>query len=225
MQCVILAAGHGKRLRPYTQTLPKHLLEVNERPILEYGLKHLPDQISQVVLVIGWLGQKIRRYFGSQFSGRRIIYVEQRERLGTGHALTLCRDILEDKFLVMMGDNLYHKKDIEKCLNYDLCLLAREVENPEDFAVVEINQDKTLKEVVEKPHHSKSNLINTGLYILNKKFFDFPLVKIKSGEYGLPQTIAQMTKEHKVYVERASFWLPVDTKEDLERARINFKGS
>lgn len=222
MQGVFLVAGHGKRLRPYTEVVPKHLLEIDKKPILEYGFLHLPDEINQVILVVGWLAEKIRDYFGKNFLGREIIYVEQKERLGTGHALTLCRDILEDKFLVMMGDNLYHRKDIEKCLSHDLCLLVREVENPEDFAVTEINEDGTLKEVVEKPHNSKSNLINTGLYILNKKIFDYPLVKIKSGEYGLPQTIAQMARDHKVYVEKASFWLPVDTKEDLEKARNHF---
>lgn len=224
MQCVILAAGHGKRLQPYTQAVPKHLLEIDEKPILEHSLAHLPEEIDKIIIVVGWLGEQIRKRFGDNFFDRPIVYIEQAERLGTGHALTLCQDLLEDKFVVLMGDNIYNRRDIEKCLKHDLCLLAREVPNPHNFAVTEVNADGTLKQVVEKPHNSECNLINTGLYVLDKRFFDYPLVKIASGEYGLPQTIASMAREHAVYMEKASFWLPVDTPEDLEKARFYFNG-
>jgi len=223
MQCVILAAGHGKRLRPYTEVTPKHLLEIDGRPLLEHTLMHLPDEIDQVILVVGWLGEKIRERFGDAFLGRPIVYVEQTERLGTGHALTLCRELVHDKFVVMMGDNIYDEKDIKKCLKRDLCILVREVPNPQDFGVTEINEDGSMKNVVEKPHNSNSNLVNTALYVLDKRFFDYSLAKIASGEYGLPQTMAKMAKDHKIQIETTSFWLPVDTQEDLCRAREFFQ--
>ncbi len=223
MQAVILAAGHGKRLRPHTHEKPKQLLEINERPILEYIFHHLPEEIDEVILVVGWLGEKIREYFGDEFSGRKIIYVEQKERLGTAHALSLCRDILKDKFVVIMGDDLYDKEDIKRCLKRELCILVREVPNPQDFGVMETNEDGTLKQIVEKPAQPKTNLINAALYILDKKFFDYPMVKIRSGEYGLPQTIAVMAKDRPVYLEKASFWLPIDTEEDLQKAREYFR--
>lgn len=223
MQAVILAAGHGKRLRPFTETTPKHLLEINEKPILEYILAHLPEEIDRVILIVGWLGEKIRQRFGDEFLGRQITYIEQTERLGTAHALSLCKDILEDRFLVLMGDNLYDKRDIEKCLKHDLCILVREVSNPQDFGVTEINEDGSMRDVAEKPHDSKSNLVNTGLYVLDKRWFNFPMAKIASGEFGLPQTMALMAKNHKIFVEKADFWVPIDTVEDLERVRIYFK--
>lgn len=223
MQCVFLAAGYGKRLRPYTETTPKHLLEINGMPILEHNFACLSDGVDKIVLVVGWLGEKIRAYFGNKFSGREIIYIEQKERLGTGHALTLCQNVLQDKFMVMMGDNFYGKDDIKKCLRHQLCLLTIETNRPKEFAVVEVNDDGSLKEVKEKPHNSLSNLINTGLYVLDRRIFDYPPVKIASGEYGLPQTIGQMAKDHKVYIEKTAFWIPVDTMQDFQKAREYFK--
>ncbi len=224
MQCVILAAGNGTRLRPHTEIVPKQLLEINGRPILEYSFESLPNEISEVVLVVGWLGEKIKEKFGDEFLGRKIKYVHQTERLGTAHALSLCKDILVGKFAVMMGDDLYAKADMEKCLKHDLCLLAYPVSNPEDYAVMEMNDDGSLRQVVERPHNSKSNLVNTAFYILDKKFFDYPMVPKQAGssEFGLPQTIVQMAKDRKIYVERASFWMPVNTEQELERARSYF---
>jgi UDP-N-acetylglucosamine diphosphorylase / glucose-1-phosphate thymidylyltransferase / UDP-N-acetylgalactosamine diphosphorylase / glucosamine-1-phosphate N-acetyltransferase / galactosamine-1-phosphate N-acetyltransferase len=225
MQAVILAAGHGTRLRPHTEILPKQLLQINGKPILEYGLASLPEEIDEVILVVGWLAEKIHRRFGEKFLGRDIKYVHQNERLGTGHALSLCRDILKDRFLVMMGDDLYEKKDIEKCLKHERCILTIEVKNPQDFAVVEVDESGYLKTVTERPHHSSSNLVNTGLYVLDNKFFDYPMVAKQTGsnEYGLPQTIAKAADDYKVYVEKATFWQPVNTKEELEKARLHFQ--
>lgn len=221
MQCVFLAAGRGTRLRPLTDTTPKPLLEINKKPILAHSFEQLPGEIDEVVLVIGWLGDKIRNYFGDDFLGRKIVYVEHKEMLGTGYALSLCRDVLKDKFVVMMGDNLYSRKDMEKCLAHDLCLLVKEAENPQDFAVVEIDADGALKAVCEKPHNSQSNLVNTALYVLDKRFFDYPLVKISSGEYGLPQTIAAMAADCPVVIERTKKWIEINTIEDLNRAKNN----
>lgn len=217
-----MAAGHGKRLRPYTETMPKQLLEINERPILEYGLNHLPDEIDEVILVVGWLGEQIRERFSNEFLGRPIKYIEQNERLGTFHALSLCRDVLGGKFVVLMGDDLYGKDDIKNCLKHDLCVLVRDVDNPWNFGVMETNKDGTLKEIVEKPEKPKSNLVTAGLYVLDEGIFDYEPVKIKSGEYGLPQTIAKMAKDRKIYLEKASFWLPINTEGDLEKAREYF---
>lgn len=218
MQCVFLAAGRGTRLRPLTDTTPKPLLEINKKPILVHNFGQLPDEIDQVVLVVGWLGDKIRSYFGDNFLGREIVYVKQKEMLGTGHALSLCRDVLSNKFMVMMGDNLYNRKDIEKCLAHDLCLLVKEVESPQNFAVVEIDASGALKAVCEKPHNSESNLVNTALYVLDKRFFEYPLVGIASVEYGLPQTIVAMAKDYRVYIEKADSWTEINTEEDLRKA-------
>lgn len=223
MQCVILAAGRGARLKPHTNEIPKPLLKLGKDTILERVLKQLPDAIDQIILVIGWKGEKVRDYFGKKFNNKNIFYVEQKEARGTGHALSICKDLLKDKFLVLMGDDVYDKNDLERCLRHDLCLLTCESENP--YSAVEINKDDTLKAVLEPPHNSNSKLVNTGVYVLDKRFFNYPLIKLPSGEYGLPQTISAMAQEHKVFIERASFWLKINSREDLEKARKYFQKS
>ncbi|OGZ35018.1 MAG: hypothetical protein A3A94_02760 [Candidatus Portnoybacteria bacterium RIFCSPLOWO2_01_FULL_43_11] len=115
MQAVILAAGQGIRLRPMTSFIPKCLLKVGKKPILEHTFSQLPNEIHEVIIVVGHLQEQIRKYFGRNFCGRPIRYIEQPEKLGTGHALFICKNSLEDKkFLVMMGDDLYLKKRHQK---------------------------------------------------------------------------------------------------------------
>jgi NDP-sugar pyrophosphorylase family protein len=218
MQAVILAAGQGIRLKPMTKAIPKPLLKVGRKPILEHTFSQLPDQIREVILVVGYHQKQIKQYFGRHFKDKHIRYVEQKERLGTAHALWLCRDILMDeKFLVAMGDDLYLKKDIEKCLRHELSLLAQEIETPERFGVLRI-EDNHLKEIIESPKVVSGSLINCGLYVLDKRIFNYPLASIGDKEYGLPQTIAKMAQDYPVKIEKAHFWLPVNTLQDLKRA-------
>jgi len=131
----------------------------------------------------------------------------------------LAKGILKDKFLVMMGDDLYHKRDIKKIIKHDLALLAREVDDPSKFGIIKTNNRGHILDIVEKPKRTKMNMAVTGLYVLNKKFFDYDLVPIGNGEYGLPQTLALMAKDHKIKVEKATFWHPISCPEDLEKAK------
>src|SRR3989344_5644423 len=87
MQTVILAAGKGIRLRPVTLKVPKPLVLLNDRPILEHILNELPKKVDEVILVIGYLGDKVKKHFGNNFLGKKIKYVIQEEQLGTFHAL------------------------------------------------------------------------------------------------------------------------------------------
>jgi UDP-N-acetylglucosamine diphosphorylase / glucose-1-phosphate thymidylyltransferase / UDP-N-acetylgalactosamine diphosphorylase / glucosamine-1-phosphate N-acetyltransferase / galactosamine-1-phosphate N-acetyltransferase len=218
MQAVILAAGQGVRIGRITRTIPKPLLKVGKKPILEHTFSQLPDEIHEVIIVVGHLQEQIRKYFGRSFLGRQIRYIEQSEKLGTGHALFICKDFLENKkFLVAMGDDLYLKKDMEKCLKYDLALLAQKIDTPERFGVLKIEND-ILKEIIESPKLGADNLVNCGLYVLDKRIFDYSLASIGNGEYGLPQTMVKMAKDHPIKIERANFWLSINTVQDLKRA-------
>ena len=87
MKAIIPCAGEGVRMRPLTLEKPKQLLEIAGRPILVRIFENLPDEIGEVVLVVGYMGDKIRDYFGDKFLGRKIRYVEQKEKLGTADAL------------------------------------------------------------------------------------------------------------------------------------------
>lgn len=221
MQAVILAAGKGTRMRPLTYEIPKPMVPVKGKPILEYIIRSLPDAIDEIIIVVGYLGYHIEEYFGSEFDNKKIKYVEQEELLGTAHALHCAKDYLRDgKFLVCMGDNLYLKEDMEKCLKHDLSILAQEIDPPHNFAVLEFDQENNLVDIIEDPKNHPSNLVNTAVYVLDQRFFDYEMAPIKDGkEYGLPQTIIKLVKDSGIKIEKAGFWISLGSEEDIKKAR------
>jgi bifunctional UDP-N-acetylglucosamine pyrophosphorylase/glucosamine-1-phosphate N-acetyltransferase len=188
MQAVILAAGKGTRMLPLTETRPKPMLKVANKPILEHNLEQLVDLVDEVILVVGYKKEIIKNYFGSNFKGLKIKYVEQKEQKGTGHALEIAKNDLDNDFIVLAGDDLYFKEDIEKVLKKQPCILVKEIENPEDFGVVEIENSEVIN-LEEKPKNPKSNLVNTGLYHLSKEIFSYKLKLSERGEYELTDYI------------------------------------
>src|SRR3989344_8985294 len=109
MKAIILAAGEGKRMRPLTLTKPKPMLEVLDKPLLHWIIDSLPEEITEIILVIGYKGDQIKKYFGNSFGGRKITYIEQKEQLGTAHALKLVKPILKngERFIFMYADDLH----------------------------------------------------------------------------------------------------------------------
>lgn len=227
MKAIILAAGKGKRMRPLTLNTPKPLLRVLGKPILEHTLRALPDAIDTVIIVIGYLGEHIREYIGDSWSGRAVHYVIQDEFKGTGDAVMRARKHFEpnERFLVLNGDDLYAKEDLEKLLTFDWAILAKEVSEPSRFGVMRTDAHGNLIDIIEKPKEPVGNLINIGAYIMDARYFDAPLVSIGDGEYGLPQTLQKMVADGVVTirVERSSFWIPLGYPEDIEKAEEHLR--
>ncbi len=98
MQCVILAAGKGTRLRPFTDHTPKPLIQVGDRALLDHIVEALPTEVDEIILVIGYLGDQLRSYCGTEFHGRKMTYVEQVVQDGTARALWLCKEYLKGRF-------------------------------------------------------------------------------------------------------------------------------
>lgn len=202
-----------------TNDIPKPLLKISGRPIVEYTLLNLPEEISEIIFVVGYKGEMVKEYFGEKFNGKKISYVEQKELDGTAGAVWAAKDLLRDKFLVLMGDDLYHREDLKKIVRHELAILTKEVGDPSRFGVVEIDANGNLSQVVERPQNPRSNLVNTGAYVLSQEFFEYARVPVYGGaEFGLPQTLAQMADKHEIKVERAEFWHPNTRGEDLEAA-------
>jgi UDP-N-acetylglucosamine diphosphorylase / glucose-1-phosphate thymidylyltransferase / UDP-N-acetylgalactosamine diphosphorylase / glucosamine-1-phosphate N-acetyltransferase / galactosamine-1-phosphate N-acetyltransferase len=218
MQAVILAAGKGTRMRPLTYDIPKPMLPINEKPVLEHTLNFLPEEIDEVIFVINYLGKHIKKHFGSSWKGRKIKYVFQGELNGTGGALHICKDLVKEKFLVVMGDDLYFKKDLEKMMKEDLAILAQEVDDPSRFGVLKTDAEGKLIDIIEKPKMKGKGLVSTNAFILDEKFFDYDLVQITDTEFGLPQTVSVMAKDFPVKVMKTTRWMAVGCPEDLKRA-------
>ena len=106
MQCVILAAGKSTRTYPLTVTRPKALLKIANKTILEHTFDNLIGLVNEIIVIVGFKKEMIIDYFGSDYQGIKLTYVEQNEQLGTGHALACARDKIDDKFLMLNGDDL-----------------------------------------------------------------------------------------------------------------------
>ena len=223
MKAVILAAGRGTRMGKLSEKTPKPLLEINNKPKLAYTVEQLPDEITEVIFVVGYLGQKIKDYFGTEFANKKITYVEQIELNGTGGAVMLTKNAVgKEKFLVLMGDDLYSKNDLREMLNYDFAALSfSEVEDISKCAVLKTDQKGFLTEIIEAPHNLNSGNANTGAYVLSPEFFDWQLVPKQEGsnEYGLPQTLTKNKGDNKVKVVSTKNWFPIGTPEALDEAK------
>jgi NDP-sugar pyrophosphorylase family protein len=220
MQIVILAAGRGIRMGKLTDAIPKPMLQINHKPILAYKLESLPREIEEVILVIGYLGDYIKAYFGAEYDGRKILYIEQRKLDGSGGALTLAKKLLKDEFLVMMGDDLYKQQDILAIMKFDLAMLIMERENPTRFGVIHVDNEDNVFSIIEKEHIMGKAFVNTGLYKLHKNFFKYPLVSIGKGEFGLPQTLLTMNDAFQVKAVKATNWYAIGNPTDLENASM-----
>jgi bifunctional UDP-N-acetylglucosamine pyrophosphorylase/glucosamine-1-phosphate N-acetyltransferase len=224
MKVIILAAGLGTRMKDLTKDVPKPMLPIQGKPKLAYTLEILPEEITEVIFIVGYLQEQIREFFGEEYAGKKIKYIVQEKLNGTAGAVALAKDeIGSEKVLVMMGDDLYDRKDLEKILQYEQALLAYETDEAEQFGLVDTDKDGYLTGVVERPHNKTEGLVNTAAYVLSPEYFNTPLVAISETEFGLPQTLVKMYPEHKTKVVRTNKWLPIGSPEDLEIAQEKVK--
>ncbi len=218
MQCVILAAGKGTRLRPLTDHTPKQLVTVAGKPLLDHIVAALPSVVDEIIMVTGYLGEQIKAHCGTEYLGRKMTYITQAVPTGTAHALFLCKDVLKGRFLFMFGDDIHGEKDITRVTSYSRALLAMPTKTPERFGIILRHPDGTLAEFVEKPVHPPSNLASTGVMVLDTHIFEFPPTKETNGEYYLTDVIADYVKKYPMAVVEEERWIPIGYPEDIKRA-------
>lgn len=223
MQCVILAAGKGTRLRPLTDNTPKPLVQVGGKTLLDHIVESLPSAIDELIIVTGYLEEQIHAHCGKEFHGRSVTYVHQAEQKGTGHALWLCKDLIKGRFLFMFADDLHGANDIARATSFTRSMLTLTTKTPERFGIVVRNPDGTLAEIVEKPAHPPSNLASTGVMVLDEHIFDFELKTEQNGEFYLTDVIAEYAKEYPIAVVEQSLWIPIGYPEDIEKAEHMLK--
>jgi len=174
-QAIILAAGEGQRLRPFTVTKPKVMLSIAGKPILQYVVESLAQNgIRNIVLVVGYRKGQVFDCMGSgeQF-GVDITYITQEKQLGTAHALAQAKGATEKEFLVLPGDNLIQADTIAQFVAMKPeAVLVKRVDNPVRYGVVNI-EGSVVKDIVEKPKEAESNIINTGIYAFTTDIFNF----------------------------------------------------
>ncbi len=222
MKAVIFAAGRGTRMGDLSSHTPKPLLKVSGKTLIDHKICNMPEEIDEVIIVIGHLKETIVDHIGHSRHGRRITYVEQQEQLGTAHSLSLCKPYLEheERFLVMMGDDLYCRRDMEESLKYDCSILVFKVESQSSAAKVIFDESGIITDIVEQGKHVGSGYgyINAAMYSLTPEIFKYEMVQLPNGEYGLPQTILSMRDDRPIRAVQAHFWVQITAPEDLVKA-------
>lgn len=205
MKIIIPVAGIGSRLAPHTYTVPKALVHVAGKEMLGHILDKVKDlDVSEVVFVVGYLGEQIIDYVREKYSFKSN-FIIQKERKGLGHAIYLAMkklDNLDEDLMIMLGDTLF-EMDIEQVIKCkgDGVIVTSVVENPERFGVV-LKKENRITEFVEKPEKPVSNRAIIGIYYISNTKMLFNSLKyiydnnIKTrGEYQLTDALQLMLKK------------------------------
>ncbi len=189
-KAVILAGGKGTRFKPITDEIPKPMIPLQGKPIIQHTIDLLKKYgVNEIFLSIGYKADKFREYFGdgSKF-GVKIHYLEEKEPLGTAGPLRLAKPYLNETFIVCNADEL---KDIDlidmylfhKDNNAKVTIALTTVADPTAYGVAKMQGTKIM-EFIEKPKDPPSNLINAGLYIMEPDIIDM-----------IPEGFCMMEKE------------------------------
>jgi dTDP-glucose pyrophosphorylase len=232
MNGVVLAAGRGSRLNPLTETKPKALVEVGEMPLLSHCLETLVNaEVSKIVVVVGYLGEQIRDFYGDEFADTPIEYRVQEERLGMAHALLRAEDAVTDDFILLNGDHIMpiSPQNVTQCHHengVDGTLLVHEVSRDvaKEETICKTADDGTITAIVHQPENpSERPLALAGCQTYTQASFGASRLVQPSdrGEYELTNTLQILLASGRrlVAVETDSQPINVNTPDDLEDAR------
>lgn len=228
-QAVVMVGGKGTRLLPLTETRPKIILPVADRPCLWYLLRSLAmGGIKEVILACGYKSELMRRTIGDGSDlGLSIEYSYEDEPLGTGGAMKLVEDRLDDTFVAANGDvfasiDVSGEIEIHQRTGAALSIALTPVENPCEFGIARVDDEMRITEFKEKPKPEEvfSNLINAGVYVLQKDvladvpkntFYDF-------SKDLVPRLMSEGRRIQGYQVD--GIWMDVGRPRDLLRANL-----
>ena len=222
VECFIMAGGRGKRLSPLTDKIPKPLLKLEGKPIIEYTIEMLCKfGIKKIYISINYLGHLIREALGNGSKwGVEIIYIEEDIPLGTAGSLSLVDNFKSENILLMNSDVLtnvsisdLYEKLINAKADMDISSIPHKVEIP--YAVFESKKQKVMS-LVEKPTYLYN--ANAGIYMFNKKLVEY-IPKDKF--YDITDLIEKLTnlKKDVYHVPITGYWIDIGKPIDYDRAK------
>jgi len=230
MKMLILAGGLGIRMHPHTLSVPKPMLLVGNKPILERLIEHyIRCGFTEFVLAVGYRKEQIKRHFGDGSKwGIHIEYAEEERLLGTGGAIRNSRHLLGDsRFVCSVGDILTTFDPMEAVRFHEKAggiatIVARKAALPMDYGVLEFDENFRLKRFTEKP--CEERYINMGIYVLEPEIFKY-IPDVKDREVSFEQEVVpkllEAGEQVNVYVTDA-FWMDVARPKDYELAKTMF---
>lgn len=171
MKVIIPVAGIGTRLRPHTHTLPKVLMKVAGKTIIEHivdELLKLRYPFTEIIFIVGYLGEQIQEYLVPRYRSRvKLTFLFQTVRKGLAHAVYLTRDhIRREPVFIILGDTIFRadlRKVVKSKENY---IGVKEVDDPERFGIITLDRNRFVRLFQEKPVRPASNLAIVGIYLI-----------------------------------------------------------
>lgn len=219
MECVVLAAGEGKRMRPLTAKRPKVMLPLANKPMMEHLVTAARDAgISDFIFVVGYGEREIRRHFGDGTDfGICVEYAPQRHQQGTADAVRAARELVTGDFIVLNGDMIMKSGDVsELCRGPAPCMATSSTDHPQDYGVVLV-ENGLITSLEEKSKNPRSSHINAGAYKFPREIFDLiDQVRPSSrGELELTDALAKMIEERSLHAHSLSYWRDVGYPWDM----------
>jgi glucose-1-phosphate thymidylyltransferase len=227
VKALVLAGGAGSRLRPLTHTSAKQLVPVANKPILFYGLEAIAAAgITEVGIIVGDTRREVMAAVGDGGRwGLQVTYLPQDEPLGLAHCVLIARDFLgDDDFLMYLGDNLLEASVAEVVAGFrrSATVLLRQVEDPRQFGVAELDDAGRVVRLVEKPADPPSNLALVGVYVFDRHVHEAVAAIQPSGRGELEITDAiqwLVDHGHEVHAqELTGWWIDTGKKDPLLEA-------
>lgn len=181
MKAVILAGGYGTRLLPLTFTRPKSMLPIAQKPVLFYIINSLVSQgFKEIIITTSYLTKQIQDYFGDGSAfGTHLVYSHEKKALGTASGVKNVERYLDENFAVIQGDNVTNISFVEELSHHQkkggmATIAVKEVKKPWRYGIVDLDQNDRILRFAEKPRPEEcfSNLISTGLYVLQPEVLD-----------------------------------------------------
>ena len=210
-------------MRPLTTRLPKVMLPIVGRPLLEHIVRRAKEAgIERFVLVVGYGADSVRDHFRDGSSlGVKIDYVTQVEQLGTAHALMAAESLALDRFVVLNGDVLPDVGALKELTSKEMAVSAIKVDDPRRYGVF-LEENGIFRSVVEKSDDPPSNLANAGIYLFKKWIFDELRVIPKSprGEYELTDGLNRAANREAIGIVELNSWLEIGRPWDILEANL-----
>ena len=237
---ILLAGGNGTRLFPLTKTISKQLLPVYDKPMVYYPLSTLLRAGIRDILIISTKKDlpRFKNLFGDgSFIGINISYKIQLKPNGIAEAFLIAEDFIgNDNICLILGDNIFHGNNFQNYLNTAInnlnhdfsTIYSVQVNNPEQFGVIEFNKNGEVSSIVEKPIKTKSNRIVSGLYFYTNNVINMSkmLKPSKRGELEITEInnlFLKIGKMKVVNLESTFFWSDTGTYDSLIKASQYFK--
>ncbi|NOY60933.1 MAG: NTP transferase domain-containing protein [Calditrichaeota bacterium] len=218
MQAVLLVAGKSTRTYPLTLTRPKPLLPIANKPLIMHSLDQMVGLFDEVILIVGYRAEMIKDVLGNEYRGIKLIYQEQKEQLGTGHAILQARPFIKDKFVAMNGDDLFAREDLEKLVSLDFGALVKRIKDPSLYGVYQVDENNRVLNLVEKPKEYLGDLANIGCYVFEPEIFSEieNTSPSERGEIEITSSILALAQKKDCFIMPISgFWLPTGYAWDL----------